>query len=84
MAPVYGVEELVGDAHFAARGAFVEAEHPAQGRFRQVGAVLAGAMRPNAPVALRGAGHTDTETLLRGAGYTTEELTAMRSEGVIA
>jgi alpha-methylacyl-CoA racemase len=84
VAPVYGVDELVRDAHFEARGAFVEASHPAQGRFRQVGAVLAGSTPPAAPVVLRAAGHTDTETLLREAGYSTQELAAMRSQGVIA
>ena len=84
VAPVYAVDELVNDAHFAARGAFVEAEHPVQGRFRQVGAVLAGSTPPRAPVSLRAAGQTDTETLLREAGYSAAELTALRSQGVIA
>ena len=42
VAPVLTVAELVDDPQFAARGAFVEAEHPTEGRFRQVGRVLAG------------------------------------------
>jgi alpha-methylacyl-CoA racemase len=84
VAPVYGVEELVRDAHFAARGAFVEARHPARGQFRQLGPVLAGAAPVREPVALRTASETDTDALLGGAGYSAQELAALRREGVIA
>lgn len=83
VAPVLRVEELVRDAHFAARGAFVEAEHPAHGRFRQLGAVLAGAAPVPQPVRLRAGGETDTDALLSAAGYSAAELAALRSEGVI-
>ncbi len=84
VAPVYGVAELVADPHFAARGAFVEARHPARGSFRQLGPVLAGAAPVAEPVALREAAATDTDALLGAAGYSSEELRALRSEGVIA
>jgi alpha-methylacyl-CoA racemase len=84
VAPVYGVEELVHDGHFAARGAFVEANHPIHGSFRQLGAVLAGAAPPSEPVPLRTASETDTDALLGDAGYGAEELAALRREGVIA
>jgi crotonobetainyl-CoA:carnitine CoA-transferase CaiB-like acyl-CoA transferase len=84
VAPVLGVDELARDPHFAARGAFVEAEHPRAGRFRQLGPVLAGAVPVATPVALREAGETDTDALLAAAGYTPAELAALRSEGVIA
>ena len=77
------VEDWVGYKLDAGPGD-VEAEHPVQGRFRQVGAVLAGSTAPRAPVSLRAAGHTDTETLLREAGYSAPELAALRSQGVIA
>jgi alpha-methylacyl-CoA racemase len=84
VAPVLAVEELAQEAHFAARGAFVEAEHPARGRFRQLGPVLAGAAPVPTPVPLRGAAETDTDALLAAAGYSAAELAALRSEGVIA
>ena len=84
VAPVLAVEELARDPHFTARGAFVEAEHPTRGRFRQLGPVLAGAAPVARPVALRDAADTDTDALLAAAGYSAAELAALRSEGVIA
>jgi alpha-methylacyl-CoA racemase len=84
VAPVLAVDELAREPHFAARGAFVEAEHPLQGRFRQLGAVLAGAGPLAHPVALRDGAETDTDALLSAAGYPAAELAALRSEGVIA
>lgn len=46
VAPVQSIEELAEDPQFRHRGAFVEAEHPEHGRFRQLGPVLAGATLP--------------------------------------
>jgi crotonobetainyl-CoA:carnitine CoA-transferase CaiB-like acyl-CoA transferase len=42
VAPVLSVPEVVADEQYRARGAFVDAEDPEHGRFRQVGYVLAG------------------------------------------
>jgi alpha-methylacyl-CoA racemase len=42
VAPVLSVPEVVKDEQFVARGAFVDADVPTRGRFRQVGYVLAG------------------------------------------
>jgi alpha-methylacyl-CoA racemase len=84
VAPVLEVAELVREPHFAARGAFAEAEHPARGRFRQLAPVLAGATSVARPVVLRDATADDTDALLAEAGYTAAELAALRSEGVIA
>jgi alpha-methylacyl-CoA racemase len=46
VAPVLSVPEVLADEQYAARGAFVDAEDPEHGRFRQVGYVLAGTGRP--------------------------------------
>ncbi|MBK6278019.1 MAG: CoA transferase [Gammaproteobacteria bacterium] len=43
--PVLGVAEVAANAHFAARGSFVEARHPVHGAFRQLAPVLAGNAR---------------------------------------
>ena len=84
VAPVYAVSELVRDPHFAARGAFVEAQRAGGGRFRQLAPVLAGCAPLREPALLPAASETDTDALLRGAGYSAEDLAALRSEGVIA
>jgi alpha-methylacyl-CoA racemase len=42
VAPVLSVPEVVEDHQYEARGSYVEADDAAQGRFRQVGYVLAG------------------------------------------
>jgi alpha-methylacyl-CoA racemase len=84
VAPVLSVPELVDDPQFSARGAFVDAEHPTAGRFRQVGPVLAGQVRPSAPYQLRDATATDVDDLLARAGFTNEEITKLRADGVVA
>ena len=45
VAPVLSIAEVTHDEHLNQRGAFVEAEHPEHGTFRQVGPVLAGGKR---------------------------------------
>lgn len=84
VAPVYAVAELVDDAQYAARGAFLDARHAQHGAFRQVGPVLAGGARFETPVAARDAGETDTATLLAAAGYAAAEIEKLTQEGVIA
>jgi alpha-methylacyl-CoA racemase len=84
VAPVLAVDELVRHPHFEARGVFVEAEHPVQGRFRQLGPVLAGTTRPEGPVRVPDASRTDTEALLAAAGMDTEEIAKLRAEGIVA
>jgi len=84
VAPVYSIAELVDDEQYAARGAFVEAEHPERGRFRQVGPVLAGMSRPDGAYRVRDASVTDTDELLLGAGLTAKEIDEMKSQGVVA
>jgi alpha-methylacyl-CoA racemase len=81
---VLGVAEVVEHPQFVARGAFVDAEHPQHGRFRQTGAVLAGQPRRVAAVQLRDMSVTDTDQLLADAGYATDEIARLRKEGAIA
>ena len=79
------VPEVVDDAQFAARNAFVEAKHPDHGTFRQVGPIFAGTTAaPAGPYEVRDATVTDTDDLLRAAGVTAEECAALRDAGVIA
>jgi alpha-methylacyl-CoA racemase len=84
VAPVLSVPELVHDAQYAARGAIVEAKHPEQGTFRQVGPVFAGMPAPAGPYLVRDATVTDTDDVLRAAGFAGDELAALRAEGAIA
>jgi alpha-methylacyl-CoA racemase len=84
VAPVLSVAEAAADPHFAARGCFVEASHPAEGRLRQVGFVLAGQAPPAAPVALPDGEATDSDALLRAAGYADAEIAKLRREGAVA
>jgi alpha-methylacyl-CoA racemase len=84
VAPVNDIAEATADAQYAARGAFATAEHPSEGRFRQVGHVLAGMQPIEGPVAVRDGTVTDTSELLAAAGVPEEQLEAMRRDGVIA
>ena len=80
---VQSIAEVVDDPQYAARGAFVDAEHPTEGEFRQVGAVLAGQeLDPGAEIPDMAT--TATEDLLRGVGYDRDELDRLVEEGVVA
>jgi alpha-methylacyl-CoA racemase len=83
VAPVLSVPELIDNPQYAARGAFVEAEHPKAGRFWQVGPVLAGQVPPTVAYELRDATETDVDELLTGAGFDTEEIARLRAEGAV-
>ncbi len=84
MAPVATVPELVDDEQFAARGAFVTAEHPEHGTFRQVGPVLAGQTPPEGTYVVRAADVTDTGELLRAAGLSHDQCMKLHEAGVVA
>jgi alpha-methylacyl-CoA racemase len=84
VAPVLSVPELVDDPQFAARSAFVEAEHPTAGRFRQVGPVLAGQVAPEGPYVLPDSTTTDVDDVLAAAGFTRAEIDALRAKGAVA
>jgi alpha-methylacyl-CoA racemase len=84
VAPVYSVPELVEDPHFAERGVFCEAAHPAHGRFRQVGPVFAGGDRQAAGHAALPYAHSDAADVLRAAGFSEDEVQALRRENAVA
>jgi len=81
VAAVLSVPEVVDDAQFAARGAFVKAVHPERGTFLQVGPVLAGMAAMSGPYEVRPGDVTDTDELLAGLGLDPQRL---RQAGVVA
>jgi alpha-methylacyl-CoA racemase len=83
VAPVLSVAELARDPDWVAREAFGEATHGAHGHVRQVGAVLAGQLRPRDPVRAHDPAETDTDALLRDAGLEPSEIATLRRDGVI-
>jgi crotonobetainyl-CoA:carnitine CoA-transferase CaiB-like acyl-CoA transferase len=84
VSPVNSIAELVRNPQFEARGAFTEAVHPDEGRFRQVGPVLAGGEPGDGPARLRGSGQSDATELLRAAGLAPEAIEKLRRDGVVA
>jgi alpha-methylacyl-CoA racemase len=84
VAPVLTIEEVVVDEQFTARGAFVEAEHPSAGRFRQLGPLLAGNARGPEPYAAADLTVSQTDELLRAAGLDGDEIDKLHDLGVIA
>jgi len=83
VAPVNSIAEVAADEQLAASGVFVEATSEQHGRFRQVGAVLAGMVAPAEPVVAPDATTTDTDELLIAAGYEPEKIADLRSRGVV-
>lgn len=81
--PVQDIPEVVADPQYAARGAFVEADHPERGTFRQLAPVLAGTTRRER-YELRAATVTDTADLLAATGMPADDIDRLRADGVIA
>lgn len=84
VAPVREVAELPGLAQHAARHAFVDAEHPQHGRFRQLGSVLAGSDRSVTLHPVPDTTRTDTDALLGAAGLSSTEIADLRRDNVVA
>jgi crotonobetainyl-CoA:carnitine CoA-transferase CaiB-like acyl-CoA transferase len=82
IAPVYTVEEALGDEQVVAREMVVELEHPVFGRIREVGCpIKIGGVAPRyAPAAALGA---DTAALLAEIGIGPDALEALRARGVV-
>jgi alpha-methylacyl-CoA racemase len=91
VSPVLTAAELVDDAQFVARRAFVDAV-PAAGAagdrvpdtFRQVGPVLAGMPGVGEQVTAGDPARSDTDELLAAAGVPAERIAELRSKGVVA
>lgn len=83
VAPVLTVPELVDDPQFVERGVVVESQHPTEGAFRQLAAVLAGQDRTTT-AEIPDWSTTDTATLLVEAGLTADDVARLTDEGVVA
>jgi crotonobetainyl-CoA:carnitine CoA-transferase CaiB-like acyl-CoA transferase len=82
VAPVYDVEEALGDAQILAREMVVEVDHPVFGHLREVGCPIkmdgvAPRYRPASPLG------ADTAALLAELGVGPEELGTLRGRGVV-
>jgi alpha-methylacyl-CoA racemase len=84
VAPVRAIAELPALTQHAARRAFVDAEHPTQGHFRQLAPILAGTDRSAAVQHVPDTSVTDTDALLAAAGVTRTEIADLRRDGVVA
>lgn len=84
VAPVREVAELPALAQHAARRAFVDAEHPQHGRFRQLAPVLAGSDRSARAYRVPDAAVTDADELLGAAGLSAAEIADLKRDGVVA
>lgn len=84
VAPVNDIAETIADPQLVARSGVVEAKHPMQGTFRQLGPVLAGSALCHDVYELPDATRTDTDALLAEVGYSADELATLRHDGVIA
>ncbi|MBI4216926.1 MAG: CoA transferase [Chloroflexi bacterium] len=81
--PLYGVADLFKDPHFAARGYFVEIDHPATGPLKYPGAPYRLEKSPWAirrPAPLLG---QHNAKVLGALGYSKEDLVLLREQGVI-
>ena len=84
VSPVNSIPEVVADPQFTARKAFVDADHPEHGRFRQVGPVLAGGDRSDAPYSAAAADASDADAILAAAGLSRAERDMLLADGVVA
>jgi len=85
LGPVYSIDEVVDDPQFQHRGVVIDAEHPTDGRFRQLRGTFAGQERPEGvqPVPDLSAG-TDTVDVLTQAGLAPALIDELRERGLLA
>lgn len=84
VAPILSVPDLVEDEQYVARDAFIDAHHPEAGAFRQVAPVLAGQVRPTAPVEVPDWERSATAELLAAVGLPDDQIQRLLAEGAIA
>ena len=83
VAPVYEIPEIGDDPQFRERRIFMQAEHAEQGKFRQVGPILAGGVREQPIHRVRPADESDASVLLRWADYSVDEIEQLRHDGAV-
>ncbi|MBW2231728.1 MAG: CoA transferase [Deltaproteobacteria bacterium] len=83
VAPVYEIPEIAADPHFRERRIFMDAEHEEEGKFRQVGPILAGGVREQPIHRVRPLYESDAPALLEWVGYSAEEIERLREDGEV-
>ncbi len=81
VAPVLGIAEVVANEHLQARQSFMQANHPDQREFGQLGPVLAGGERKQPLYQVRPTSATDTDAVLRSAGFGDEDIERLKRSG---
>ncbi|RLI10566.1 CoA transferase [Candidatus Bathyarchaeota archaeon] len=85
VAPVYHVDEVVRDPHLAARGMFVEVEHPKAGRVKVPNFPVKFSETPGEIVSAAPLlGQHNKEILMGLLGYTEERIAELERAGIIA
>jgi alpha-methylacyl-CoA racemase len=80
---VNDIGEVTTDPQYAARGGFVDVEHPTDGTFRQVASVLAGQV-PATDLPVPDMSTTHTAAILGDAGFDATDIASLITEGVVA
>jgi len=83
IAPVYSIEEVLGDPHLIHREMFAEVDHPVEGRIKQISFPI---KFSNTPAEIRSpppALGEHTSEILRKMGYDKKGLERLESDGVI-
>jgi alpha-methylacyl-CoA racemase len=86
VAPVLSVTEVVDDAQYDARGAFIDAHHPKEGKFRLAAPPFAGQRAATEDAAVEVPDWTETHTaeLLAMTGMAELEIAHLIEEGAVA
>lgn len=80
---VLDIQEVLADPQHAARGYFVEVDHPVVGRMTQLGAPLRASETPWETQRSPLLGEHNEEVYCGRLGYTSQELSRLRERGVI-
>ena len=82
-APVYSLEEAVGDPHIVSRRMVLEVEHSELGKIRQVGIIPPLSETPGRVRHLGVKSGEHTAEVLNSLGYTNDDIVRLRERGVI-
>lgn len=83
VAPVLDIAEVVEIEHLQSRHSFMQANHPEQGKFKQLGPVLAGGERNQPTHQVRPSDVTDADAILRSAGFSEEDVERLKRSGKV-
>ena len=80
---ILAMDEMADDPHVRARGMIMELQHPKIGRVKQMGSAIKFSETPSSFRSFAPARGEHTDAVLKELGYATDQVAALRDDGVV-